>query len=555
MRSWIVITLSISISIMFFSCQKKLITEKASMEYVQNQLDKLTPVTLTHDLSYMPAKEIQAIRLLVKAATYMDELFLSQVYHGNPEILKTLKESKNPDDQAYYDLFKIMFGPWNRLVEDKPFINAIPKPDGANFYPEDMTKKEFNYWLQNHPDDREAFESNFTMIRRKGKKLEAIPYSEFYKDKLKSVVDLLRNAADLTSDNTLKTYLNSRADGMLSNDYYQSDMDWMDLSGDIEIVIGPYEVYEDKLFGYKAAFESFVCVVDHEESNQQKKIVNYLNDMEANLPIDDKHKNFERGGYSPFKVVNLLYSSGDTKAGIQTSAFNLPNDERVREAKGSKKVMLKNVMKAKFEKCWIPIVQTVLAKKDLENVSFEGYFAHTLMHEVSHGLGPGRIVKNGQETTVNKELKDLYSTIEECKADVLGIYNSQYLIDQGVFPKELENTIYASDCGGMFRSIRFGIDEAHGAGVSIQMNYYLQKGAYKMDKDGRFSVNSWKIKKAVRELAQKLLIIEAEGDYEKAKTFIAKYRSISPEVQAAIDRLKDVPVDIRPIYPIEDAIE
>jgi hypothetical protein len=555
MRSWTIIAILIIVSMIFYGCQKKVITEKASMDYVQKQLDKLAPVTLTYDLSYLPAKEIRVIRLLVKAATYMDDLFLSQVYRENPDILKTLEHSKNPDAKAYLDMFKIMFGPWNRLEEDQPFINTVPKPDGANFYPEDMTKEEFNNWVQNHPDDREAFESNFTIIRRKGKKLEAIPYSEFYKDKLKSVAEVLRNAAELTSDKTLKTYLNSRADAFLSNDYYQSDMDWMDLAGDIEIVIGPYEVYEDKLFGYKAAFESFVCVVDHEESDQQKKIEKYLNDMEANLPIADKHKNFERGGHSPFKVVNLLYSSGDTKAGIQTSAFNLPNDERVREAKGSKKVMLKNVMKAKFEKCWIPIVQTALAKKDLDRVSFEGYFTHTVMHEVSHGLGPGKIVKNGEETTVNKELKDLYSIIEECKADVLGIYNTQYLIDRGVFPKELENTIYASNCGGMFRSIRFGIDEAHGAGVAIQMNYYLEKRAYKVDKDGHFSVDDRKIKNAVKELAEKLLIIEAEGDYDKAKALIDQYVYLSPQAEEVVNKLKDVPIDIRPIYPIEKTIE
>lgn len=555
MRIWTIITLLIFCIIILFGCQEQTITEKASMDYVQNQLDKLAPVTLTHDLSHMPTKEIQVIRLLVKTAKYMDELFLSQVYHQNPEILKTLEKSKNPDDQIYLELFKIMFGPWNRLEVDKSFINNVPKPEGADYYPMNMTEEEFNNWLENHPDDREAFESNFTVIRRKGSTLKAIPYSKFYKDKLEQVADILRQAADLTSDLTLKTYLNSRADAFLSNDYYQSDMDWMDLAGDIELVIGPYEVYEDKLFGFKAAFESFLCIVDHEESDQQKKIEKYLNDMEANLPIADKHKNFNRGAYSPFKVVHLLYSAGDTKAGVQTSAFNLPNDERVREAKGSKKVMLKNVMKAKFEKCWIPIVQTALAKKDLDNVSFDGYFTHTVMHEVSHGLGPGKIMKDGQETTVNKELKDLYSTIEECKADVLGIYNIQYLIDRGIFPKKLEDTIYPSNCGGMFRSIRFGIDEAHGAGVAIQMNYYLEKGAFKVDQNGRFSVNSRKMKNAVKELAGKLLIIEAEGDYKKAKALIDKYCYLAPEVEAVVNKLKHVPIDIRPIYSIEEEID
>ena len=536
-------------------CGRKIITEKARLEHVKVQLTKLAPVTLTYDLSYLPAEETQVIKLLVEASQYMDAIFLRQVDEANPLIQKELEKSKNPDDAIYLDFFKIMFGPWDRLDEDHPFINTMTKPEGANYYPADMTKEEFNAWIEAHPEDKEAFESEFTVIRRKGKDLRAIPYPEFFNDHVKPAADLLRQAAEITSDLTLKTYLTSRADALLSNDYYQSDMDWMDLAGDIEVVIGPYEVYEDNLFGYKAAYESFVCVVDHEESEKLKQIGKYLNDMEANLPIPDKYKNFERGSSSPIKVVNEIFTAGDTKAGIQTTAFNLPNDERVRETKGSKKVMLKNVMNAKFEKCWIPIVNTVLAERDLKRVSFDGYFNHTLMHEVSHGLGPGRITVDGRETTVGKELKELYSTIEECKADVLGVYNAQFLIDKKVFPKELEKTLYASNLGGMFRSIRFGIGEAHGGGVAIQLNYYLDRGAFRVEKDGRFSVNDRKMKKAVRNLARELLLIQAKGDYDGAKQLIEKYRVLRPEVEAALDKLKDVPIDIRPVYPIEIEIE
>ncbi|MCJ7812705.1 peptidase, partial [bacterium] len=298
-----------------------------------------------------------------------------------------------------------------------------------------------------------------------------------------------------------------------------------------------------------------VCVVDHEESQKLETIGNYLNDMEANLPLPNQYKNFERGTSSPIKIVNELFTAGDTKAGIQTTAFNLPNDERVREAKGSKKVMLKNVMDAKFEKCWIPIVNTILAEKDLNRVSFDGYFNHVLMHEISHGLGPGNITMDGRETTVNKELKELYSTIEECKADILGILNTQFLIDKKVLPKELENTLYASYLGGMFRSIRFGIGEAHGGGVAIQLNYCLDKGAFRIDKDGKFSVNNGRIKSSLRDLASETLLIQAEGNYEGAKQLVEKYRVVRPEVQSALNKLEHVPIDIRPIYPIENNIE
>ena len=538
----------------FAAYAKQNIANKAPLKDVKKQLEALAPVTLTSNLTHLPVNEIKVIKLLVEASKIMDDIFLTQVYEYNPGIYKELKESTDPDDKIYLTLFKSMFGPWNRLKANQPFINSALKPKGANYYPAGMTKTEFIEWLKAHPEDREAFESNFTMIRRKGKKLVAIPYSKYFRESLVKASDLLNKAAAITSDPTLKTFLNSRASAFLSNDYYYSDMDWMDLDGDIEVVIGPYEVYEDALMGYKAAFESFVCVVDHEESKKLGRIGKYLYDMENNLPIPDKYKNFERGTSSPFKVVNEIFAGGDTKAGAQTLAFNLPNDERVREDKGSKKVMLKNVMKAKYEKIYLPIVEKILASKDLKRVSFDGYFNHILMHEVSHGLGPGKITVNGRKSTVNKELKELYSTIEECKADLLGVYNAQFLIDEGVLPKELENTLYASNFGGMFRSIRFGLGKAHGGGVAIQLNYYMDRGAITVDEDGNFSVNDEKMKKACAELSGELLLIQAKGDYEGAKKLIKQYKVLRPEVKTALEKVKDVPVDIRPIYSIEEDI-
>lgn len=536
------------------ACQKSTITEKAPMNAVQQQIDKLAPVTLTHDLTHLPANEVQALKCLVKASKVIDQLFLEQVYEKNLQIQEALKASSDDPDKTYLEFFKIMFGPWNRLDKDTPLIGSETKPPGAAFYPTDLTKGAFETWIKNHPDDRDSFEQPFTVIRRDDKGLKAIPYSEFYQEQLEAVTQYVLEAAALTEDQSLKKFLKSRAKAFSNNDYYQSDMDWMDLSGDIEVVIGPYEVYEDGLFGYKAAFESFVCVVDQQESKKQDEITRYLTRLEKTLPIPDKHKNPDRGSESPMKVVNLLFSSGDTKAGVQTSAFNLPNDERVREAKGSKKVMLKNVMRAKFDKCWIPIVNTALAEKDLKRISFDAYFNHVVMHEVAHGLGPGNIEVDGRQTTVSKELKELYPTIEEAKADVLGVLTCQLLIDWGVFPKSLEETLYASNLGGMFRSIRFGIEAAHGGGVTIQLNYYLDQGGCTVTSDGKFAVNDAKMKKAVRGLAEKLLIIEAEGDYEAAKALIDEMRVIRPAVQAALDRLTSVPIDIRPIYPIENEL-
>ncbi|MCD6115978.1 peptidase [bacterium] len=532
-------------------CGENIINKKADITYVKDQLNKFTPVNLTADLSYLPAEETQVVKLLVKASETLDNIFLKQVYKCNIDIQHELIKSYSPEDKEYLALFNIMFGPWNRLDHNKPFINSNKKPDGANFYPIDMTKQEFTDWIKTHPEVKEAFESSFTVIRRKEDKLSAIPYSEFFQKELNNAAKYLKQAADLTLNSSLRTFLISRADAFLSNDYFQSDMDWMDLNSDIEIVIGPYEVYEDNLFGYKASFESFVCIVDKEESSKLQTIGSYLNKMENNLPIKDKYKNFDRGSSSPIKVANEIFTAGDAKAGVQTLAFNLPNDEKVRKAKGSKKVLLKNVMHAKYDRIFIPIAKRVLDKKVLKKVSFDAYFNHILMHEVSHGLGPGNIKIGNTKTTVNKALKDAYSTIEECKADVLGMYNCQYLIDQGVFPKSLEHSLYATNLGGMFRSIRFGISEAHGGGVAIQINSYLDAGAYKVNKDGSFTINERKIKKAVKDLAHKVLMIEAAGDYKSAKELIKKYGIIRPEVQTALDKLSDIPVDIKPVYPIE----
>jgi hypothetical protein len=353
----------------------------------------------------------------------------------------------------------------------------------------------------------------------------------------------------------LKKYLTLRSAALLTDDYFDSDMAWMDLTGDLEVVIGPYEVYEDRLFGYKAAYEAFICLVDHEESAKLTAITGYLDELEQSLPLPDHLKNFSRGKTSPLKIVWEVFSAGDTKSGVQTTAFNLPNDERVREAKGSKKVMLKNVAQAKFENCWIPIAKTILVERAMGNVSFDTYFTDTMMHEIAHGLGPGRFVlPDGRETTVNKELKELYSIIEECKADVVGLCSMKYLVDKGVLDKNFDRTLYATYLGGMFRSIRFGISEAHGAGVAIQLNYCLEKGAFTVNGEGRMDVIENKLIPTLRSLASELLLIEAKGDYQGAKKIIDRYRVMTPFMSSCIEKLKSVPIDIRPSYPTAEQL-
>ncbi len=497
--------------------------------------------------------EKKALDLIVKAAQYMDKIFLEQVYSKNKALEVELMKQEIPDYAVLREFFKIHFGPFDRLENNKPFINLKEnKPAGANFYPSDMTKEEFEAYIKVHPEDENAFTAERTVIRRQDGKLAAVPYAVAYKEFLDPAAKLLKEAAQYIENPSLKKYLISRADAFVSDDYYQSDIDWVLMKDHkIEVVIGPYEVYEDGLFGYKASFESFVTLVDEGESKKLEVLGTYLNDMERNLPIDDQYKNFARGKSSPIMVVNEVFTAGDTKAGVQTTAYNLPNDERVRESTGSKKVMLKNIAQAKFEKCWIPIVKEVLAEADLPFCSFDSYFNHVLMHEMAHGLGPGNIEKDGKKTSVNKELKELYSTIEEAKADIVGLYCYQYMLEKGIFTKELEKNIYVTYLGGIFRSVRFGIDAAHGGGNAIQLNYILEKGGFSYDdKNARFKLNTDKIKDNVKQLAHDILMIQALGDYNKAKEMIDKYRIISPQLKQALDRLTHVPVDIKPIYAI-----
>lgn len=551
-RNSILIFLFLIALIGIVGCTKKHIQTRADLAHVKEQVEKFTPVTIKYDQNLLDENETKALKKIVEAAQYMDKIFSNQVYQHNERLQMELTQSTDPGDAPYRTLFQIMCGPFDRLEADKPFLNTQPKPLGANFYPEDMTKEEFSEWVQQHPEQQDSYEHTFTRIERQNKKLVAVAYSKAYQKWLDPAAQLLKAAASHTQNASLKKYLTSRAESFASNDYFQSDMDWMDLDSQIEVVIGPYEVYEDKLFGYKAAFEAFVTIVDPIESAKLEVVAKHLDDLERNLPVKDEYKNFNRGKFSPVKVVQEVFSAGDTKAGVQTLAFNLPNDERVREAKGSKKVMLKNMAEAKFSMIYLPIAKIVLAETMLPLISFDRWFTHILMHETTHGLGPGQLtLADGTETSVQKMLKDTYSGIEECKADVGGMYTFAYLCEKGVFPKELEKGIYPTFLGGVFRSVRFGAEEAHGKANLLAFNYILEKGGYVFNEaTEKYSVDDKQVRAAVRDLLHLLLTIQAEGDYEAATKMIEQYGHISANMQKVLDKLDEVPVDIKPEFEI-----
>lgn len=518
------------------------------------KIRRFAPTIMRANTLRLSPNDRKALQKIIAAAKLYDTLYLRQIWSGNEALLAKLQADKSVLGRQRLHYFMINKGPWSQLDDNERFIEGVPpRPPYANFYPEDITKDEFNAWLNSlSADEKEKATGYFYTIRRDSNgKLKTVSYSEEYREFLEPAAKLLREAAALTTIATLKDFLNKRAAAFLSNDYYDSDVAWMDLDSPIDLTMGPYETYEDELFGYKAAFEAYVTLRDDAETAKLKKFSAYLQELEDHLPIDPKYRNPKLGAASPIRVVNEVFSAGEGNTGVQTAAFNLPNDERVVKEKGSKRIMLKNVQDAKFNKTLVPISRVVLTTAQQQSLSFDAFFTHILTHELMHGLGPHNITVNGEQTTVRKQLKELYSAIEEAKADVTGLWALQYLIDKGGVPKTMERTLYTTYLASMFRSVRFGINEAHGRGVAMQFNYLTDEGAIKYDESaGKFSVDDSKIKDAVRKLTTELLTIEAEGSYDKARAILVKYAVIRPAMKNAFDKLKDVPVDIEPIFPM-----
>jgi len=506
---------------------------------------------LSADVSHLSEGDREALRHLVAAARSMDEIFKAQAWAGNAGFAEAVAALEGAEARAARDYYRIMYGPWDRLVRHEPFLGEAAHPAGAGFYPEDMTKEEFEAWLEAHPHDRERFTSLHTIIRRDGDGLVAIAYSEAYRDHFEVAARELAAAAEATDNASLKRFLELRAEAFGTDDYFDSDMAWMDLDSAIEIVIGPYETYEDQLFGYKAAVEAFICVAQPEDSARLEIFKSQLPFLERNLPIPDEYKNFDRGSESPIRVVDEVLTAGDTRAGVQTIAFNLPNDERVREAKGSKKVLLKNVMRAKYEGILTRIAERVLPADEVNRIDFEAFFQFTLHHELSHGIGPGKITLEGRDTEVRLELKELYSAFEEAKADVLGVYDIYALVEAGVMAPQILDSLPWTYTAGIFRTTRFGVAEAHGLGMVLQANYLIEKGAVEVTDEGHFRPRPEIFEETFRSLAHELLMIQALGDYAAAVEMVERYGTVNPAMTKMLAGMTDLPVDIDPVYPLQ----
>ncbi len=533
-------------------CRKQEPMQETALRQLEEMTARFAPAEIGADLAGLSEGDRKALAKIAEAAAWMDPLYLRQVWRGNPDLEEKLRRDASPLGKARLRYFRINYGPWSQLDGNRPFLDGVPaKPPGGGFYPEDMTRDEFESWVKGLPRDQARQATGFFHVIRRGADgtLKPIPYSEEYREFLDPAAGLLREAAQLTTNPSLREYLEKRAGAFLSNDYYPSDLAWMELDSPIEPTIGPYETYEDELFGYKASFEAYVALRDGEETARLKKFGGYLQEIEDHLPIEPRYRNPSLAPAAPIRVVNLLYSSGEGRRGVQTAAFNLPNDERVLREKGAKRVMLKNVQEAKFNQVLLPVARKVLGPEGMPWVSFEAFFTHILAHELAHGLGPHTIRVQGRATTVRQELKDLYSAIEEAKADATGLLALQYLIDKGVLDRKLEPAMYTTFLASMFRAARFGIGKAHGKGVAIQFNYLADEGAIPGNEElATFAVHPVKFKEGVRKLVSELLTIQAEGSYEKARALTDRYAVIRPEMQRALENLQGIPVDIEPRF-------
>lgn len=509
---------------------------KQSELTIDERLDQYTDFTLDADLSTLSENQKKMIPLLIDAAKAMDEVFWIESY-GNKQALMD-----GIDDQSVRRFVEINYGPWDRLNGNEPFVDGVgEKPAGANFYPADMTKEEFENW------DSEAKDDLYTLVRRdENGSLTTISYHEAFAEQHEQASDKLKEAAALAEDEGLKKYLNLRAEALLTDNYQASDLAWLDMKNNtIEIVIGPIETYEDQLFGYKTAHETFVLIKDKEWSQRLSKYAEVLPELQQGLPVDDKYKQEKPGRDSDLNAYDAVYYAGDANAGSKTIAINLPNDEEVQLKKGTRRLQLKNAMRAKYDQILIPISKQLIAEDQREHITFDAFFGNTMFHEVAHGLGIKNTITD--KGTVREALKEHASALEEGKADVLGLYMVSELRNNGIVTEGSIEDNYVTFMASIFRSIRFGSSSAHGKANLIRFNYFNEMGAFTYDREAEtYRVNFDKMAAATDSLSNEILTFQGDGNYEAVADFVKKYGQVGEQLQQSLDQLSEqaIPVDV-----------
>ncbi|WP_435413437.1 dipeptidyl-peptidase 3 family protein [Psychroserpens mesophilus] len=528
----------LSVLVIVTSCKEEkkeeVVAEEKEMTDMEQNLSKYVSFKLTADVSNLSENERQMLPLLIEAADKMNDLFWYESYGDKEALLNSIS------DEATKQFVKINYGPWDRLDGNASFVEGIgEKPAGANFYPKDMTKKEFE------AADIENKSSIYNFVRRDDNgKLYSIPYHKQFEAEVKEVSDLLRKASQLAEDEGLKKYLELRSQALLDDNYQPSDLAWMDMkTNTLDIVIGPIETYEDQLFGNKAAHEGYVLIKDQEWSKRLAKFSAYLPELQENLPVDDKYKQEKPGTDSDLNAYDVVYYAGDCNSGSKTIAINLPNDEEVQLQKGTRRLQLKNAMRAKFDKILMPISEVLIDESQRQYITFDAFFANTMFHEVAHGLGIKNTI-NGKGT-VRTSLKEHASALEEGKADILGLYMIQQLQAKGELKEDLKDNM-VTFMAGIFRSVRFGASSAHGKANMIRFNFFKEKGAFSRNEDGTYKVNFDKMEMAMKDLSNLILTLQGNGDYDGVAQLVADKGIISPELQSDLDRLTNanIPVDV-----------
>ena len=514
-------------------------SESASSSHhmtMDDRLDQYTTFELNTDISEFTQNQRDMISLLIDASEAMDEVFWQEAYGYHEDLLREI------DDEDLRRFVVINYGPWDRLNGDESFIDSVgPKPAGANFYPTDMTKEEFEAWDSEEKDDL------YTLVRRDSDgNLMTVPYHEVFAEQHQLASDKLKEAAQLAGNPGLKEYLYARAEALLTDDYQESDLAWLDMkTNQFDIVIGPIETYEDQLYGYKAAHEAYVLVKDKEWSDRLSRYAEVLPELQEGLPVPDEYKQEEPGRDSDLNAYDVIYYAGDSNAGSKTIAINLPNDEEVQLQKGTRRLQLKNAMRAKYDKILVDIADMLIVDEQQEHLTFDAFFANTMFHEVAHGLGIKNTI-NGNGT-VREALKEHSSALEEGKADVLGLYMISELRNDGTVKDGSIEDNYTTFVASIFRSIRFGTSSAHGMANLIRFNYFLENGAITYDEDQEaWRVEYDKMQAVTDSLSNQILTFQGDGDYEGVANFVEEYGQVGSQLQNSLDRLAEagIPTDI-----------
>ncbi len=509
---------------------------EAPAEPNPSRYDIYAPVRLTADLGHLSDSQKEMIAVLIEASKIMDDLFWRQAFGDRQALLSQI------EDPAQRRFAEINYGPWDRLDGDKPFVESYgEKPLGARFYPEDMSKEEFEAW------DEEGKTGLYSLVRRdETGALQLVPYHEAWNEQLARAAGLLRQAADLAEDAEFANYLRLRADALLTGEYQPSDMAWMDMKQNpVDAVIGPIETYEDKLYGYRAAFESYVLIKDMEWSDRLARFAAFLPELQQGLPVADEYKQEMPGSDADLNAYDAVYYAGDCNAGSKTIAINLPNDEEVQLAKGTRRLQLKNAMRAKFDKILVPIADELIAGDQRQYITFDAFFGNTMFHEVAHGLGIKNTISGND--TVRMALKDHASAIEEGKADILGLYMVQKLREKDEITEGELMDNYVTFMAGIFRSVRFGASSAHGKANMIRFNFFREAGAFSRDPEtGRYRIDVPVFEQAVEDLSRRILTLQGDGEYQAVDAFVGEMAAVGPQLQADLDRLAaaSIPVDI-----------